>query len=77
MEVNELKRILLEHFPDADLNVNDLTGGGDHWRVRIRSNAFVGMSLVQQHQAVYRAFGDLMHGPIHALALDTDVKPSV
>jgi stress-induced morphogen len=29
------------------------------------------MSRVGQHQAVYRALGDLMKGPIHALALNT------
>jgi stress-induced morphogen len=34
------------------------------------------MSRVAQHQAVYRALGDLMKGPIHALALHTHTPSS-
>jgi stress-induced morphogen len=37
----------------------------------VRAPEFKGKSLVEQHQMVYRALGDLMRGPIHALALDT------
>lgn len=71
MSVDELTGRLKESFPDAKVVAQDLTGGGDHWRVEIVSEAFEGLSLVEQHQAVYKALGDWMHGPIHALSLDT------
>lgn len=51
--------------------VNDLTGTKDHWEAVIVSDAFAGKSRIQQHQMVYAALGELMSGPIHALALKT------
>jgi stress-induced morphogen len=37
----------------------------------IVSEAFSGKSRIQQHQMVYAALGELMAGPVHALALKT------
>lgn len=51
--------------------VRDLTGTQDHWEALIVSGAFSGKSRIQQHQMVYAALGELMAGPIHALALKT------
>jgi stress-induced morphogen len=59
-------------MPDAEVNVNDLTGGGDHFEVTVVSEAFAGRSLVQQHQLVYKAVQSAMSSEaIHALALKT------
>ena len=55
----------------SHIAVNDLTGTKDHWEAVIVSGAFSGKSRIQQHQMVYAALGDLMAGPIHALALKT------
>lgn len=51
--------------------VTDLTGTKDHWEAVIVSEAFSGKSRIQQHQMVYAALGELMAGPVHALALQT------
>jgi stress-induced morphogen len=51
--------------------VTDLTGTKDHWEAVIVSKAFSGKSRIQQHQMVYAALGELMAGPVHALALKT------
>ncbi len=51
--------------------VNDLTGTKDHWEAVIVSESFSGKNRIQQHQMVYAALGELMSGPIHALALKT------
>ena len=67
----EIKNRLQENFPDADIEVNDLTGGGDHWEVKISSPVFSGKSLVEQHQMVYRSLGSWMKKEIHALKLYT------
>jgi len=44
-------------------------GGGTHWRLAIVSPRFTGQSAVSRHRMVYQALGELMHNPIHALAI--------
>ncbi len=58
-------------FPGARVEVTDLTGTEDHLQALIVSPAFAGKTRVEQHQMVYEALGELMSGPIHALALTT------
>lgn len=59
-------------LPDAEVQVQDLTGGGDHLQVTVVSTAFEGKSLVQQHQIIYGAVNSAMASEaIHALALKT------
>lgn len=67
-------RALLEHaFPNAEeLDVVDRTGGGDHFHVTVRSAAFNGRTLVEQHRLVYSALADpLADGTIHELRITT------
>ena len=59
-------------MPDARVEVEDLTGGGDHLQVTVVSTAFDGLSRVKQHQLVYGALrSELASEAIHALALQT------
>lgn len=59
-------------LPDAQVRVQDLTGGGDHLEAVVVSAAFAGKSRVKQHQMVYSALReDLASEAIHALALKT------
>lgn len=71
IEPEQVRNMLVEAFPGADLEVVDLTGTKDHYQARIVSAAFEGRSMLEQHQLVYAALGAAMHGPIHALALKT------
>jgi len=71
MEPEKVRALLSEAFPDGEVVVEDMTGTKDHFDARIVSEAFVGKSRLEQHQLVYAALGDAMHGPIHALALKT------
>jgi stress-induced morphogen len=64
---------LLEAFPGARVDVSDLTGTHDHFQALVVASQFDGKSRIDQHKMVYAALGDLMHGPIHALALTTRV----
>ena len=48
-----------------------MTGTEDHLQALVVTPAFEGKSRVEQHQMVYAALGELMNGPIHALALTT------
>lgn len=71
MAPESVRRLLLAALPDADVELVDLTGTEDHYQARIVSQAFEGKTLIEQHQLVYRALGEAMLGPIHALALKT------
>ena len=67
----ELKTRIEEAIPGARAQVEDLTGGGDHFRAEIVSDRFGGLSRIDQHKLVYDVFGDEVGGPIHALSLKT------
>ena len=71
LTLEEVEKLIQEGIPDAVVTVNDMTGTGDHLEARVMSKSFAGKSLIQQHQMVYRALGDAMAGPIHALKLVT------
>jgi BolA protein len=43
--------------------------GGGHFRLRMISPDFPGLSRVQRHRLVYDCLGSLMPGQIHALAM--------
>ena len=67
----DLEAILREGFPDAQIQIEDLAGDGDHYKARIVSTAFAGLNRVKQHQLVYAALKGRMGGELHALALET------
>ena len=71
----QLEEALSAAFPGAEIEVTDLAGDGDHYRARIRAEAFRGLSRVRQHQLVYAALKGRMGGDLHALALETLVPP--
>ena len=73
MSVETLRGHLTDAFPDAEIVIDDLAGDGDHYRARIVSKAFAGLSRVKQHQLVYAALKGKMGGELHALALETQV----
>jgi acid stress-induced BolA-like protein IbaG/YrbA len=68
MQADELKKIIEDGIPSAEVAVQ---GDGDHFEATIVSEAFAGKSMVQQHQMVYAALGDLMQGAVHALSFRT------
>jgi stress-induced morphogen len=73
MSADEIRAHLLRAFPDAEIVIQDLAGDGDHYRAKVSSAAFAGLSRVKQHQLVYQALGGRMGGELHALALETTV----
>ncbi len=72
----ELKTRIEQALPGSTAAVDDLTGGGDHFRAEIVSDRFDGLSRIEQHQLVYSIFGDEVGGAIHALSLKTSTPGS-
>ena len=72
VEPELVEQRIREGVPEvSEVKIEDLTGTKDHYQAVVVSSAFATMSRVEQHQAVYRALGELMAGPVHALALKT------
>jgi len=71
MAASQLEADLRAAFPDAQIVVEDLAGDGDHYRAKITSASFAGVSRVRQHQLVYAALKGKVGGELHALALET------
>ena len=68
---DELKRRIEAALPGASAEVEDWTGGGDHFRASVVAPQFAGLGRIQQHRLVYDVFGDEVGGAIHALSLKT------
>ena len=68
---DELRTRIEEALPGAEVNVQDTTGGGDHFRAEIVSDRFEGLTRIQQHKLIYDVFGDEVGGAIHALSIKT------
>lgn len=68
----QVTALIKAELSDAEVQVQDMTGGGDHYQVIVISPEFEGKSLVKQHQMVYRAVqGEMASEAIHAFALKT------
>jgi stress-induced morphogen len=71
MRADDIERLIREALPDAQIEIKDLAGDGDHYAAEIVSASFAGKTKVQQHQMVYAALKGRMGGELHALALTT------
>jgi stress-induced morphogen len=67
----EIKQRIEASIPGAHAEVEDYTGGGDHFKATVTAAAFAGRSRIEQHRLVYEVFGAEIGGPIHALSLKT------
>jgi len=85
MTTDLIKRLLTDAFNPKLLEIIDSSAahaghtgarsGGGHYHVTIIADAFDGKSLVQRHQLVYKALGDIMKQQIHALGINA-LSPS-
>jgi BolA protein len=85
MTSETIKRLLNDAFKPQALEIIDHSAahaghagarnGGGHYHVTIIADAFTGLSLVQRHQLIYKALGDMMKQEIHALGINA-LSPS-
>ena len=71
MKAEDIETMIKAAFPDAQIEIKDLAGDGDHYAAKVISEAFRGKTRVQQHEMVYAALQGNMGGVLHALALTT------
>jgi stress-induced morphogen len=69
----DIKNRIEAALPGAEAEVEDWTGGGDHFRATVVAPQFTGLNRIQQHRLVYDVFGDEVGGAIHALSLKTQI----
>ncbi len=68
----QVEAMIKAGLPDAQVQVQDLTGTRDHYQVVVVSSQFEGKRLIQQHQLVYGALNQAMSSEaIHALTMKT------
>lgn len=84
-----IRRKLTEAFAPILLEIEDLSaqhighagyreGGETHFRVKIVSPTFKGLTKIEGHRAVYAVLADDMkEGGIHALVLDVSAEEAI
>ena len=71
LKMEEIKKLIKESIPDAEISIQDLAGDENHYSATIKSKVFKGKSKVEQHKIVYKALKGKMGNELHALALNT------
>ena len=71
LKIEEIKSLIKESMPDAEIVIKDLAGDENHYSATIKSKIFVGKSRIDQHKLVYKALKGKMGNELHALALNT------
>ena len=73
MAAADIEAMIVAQIPDAQVEITDLAGDGDHYAARVTAESFRGQSRLQQQRAVYAALGGNMGGVLHALQLTTAI----
>jgi len=71
LKIEEIKSLIKESMPDAEIIIEDLAGDENHYSATIKSKIFSGKSKIEQHKLVYKALKGKMGNELHALALNT------
>jgi len=71
LKLHEIKSLIIEAMPDAEISIQDLAGDENHYSATIKSKVFTGKSKIEQHKMVYKALKGKMGNELHALAINT------
>ena len=71
LKLEEIKSLIKEAIPDAQITIQDIAGDENHYSATIKSRVFSGKSKIEQHKLVYKALKGKMGNELHALALNT------
>lgn len=73
MAAADIEALIKAGIPDAEVNITDLAGDGDHYSAHVVAESFRSLSRIARQRAVYAALGGRMGGELHALQLTTAV----
>jgi stress-induced morphogen len=71
MAAEAIEALIRQGIPDAEVEIVDLAGDGDHYEARVVAESFRGQPRIRQHQRVYQSLGGRMGTELHALKLTT------
>ncbi len=59
-------------LPESQVVVKDMTGGGDHWEIKVVSSEFEGKKLLERHRIMHTIMSEPMaSGAVHAVKFKT------
>ena len=62
---------LREAMDVEHIEIHDLTGSRDHYKLILVSSSFDGLLPIKQHRLIYGVLKEEMKGPIHALTIES------
>ena len=71
LSTQDVRQLVEAGIPGARVEVTDLTGTSDHFRIHVVAGAFDGKSLIERHRMVHAALGAHLTREIHAVDLKT------
>ena len=74
LKLEEIKDLIKESIPDAEITIQDLAGDENHYSATIKSKIFNGKSKIEQHKIVYNSLKGKMGNELHALSISTKEK---
>ena len=74
LPIEEIKKLIKDEIPDADIEIKDLMGDSNHYSSVIRSKKFNNLSKIDQHKLVYKSLKGKMGNELHALSITTEAK---
>ena len=71
LKSEEIKNLIKEAIPDAEIIIQDLAGDENHYSATIKSKIFNGKNKIEQHKMVYKSLKGKMGNELHALSINT------
>ena len=71
LKLEEIRSLIKEAIPDAEIIIQDLAGDENHYSATIKSKIFNGKSKIEQHKIVYKSLKGKMGNELHALSINT------
>ena len=71
MDLKDIEKHIKEALPDANVEIQDLAGDGNHYSATVTSSQFKDKSKIEQHKMVYNSLKGKMGKELHALAIKT------
>ena len=69
MDLKDIEKHIKEALPDANVEIQDLAGDGNHYSATVTSSQFKNKSKIEQHKMVYNSLKGKMGNELHALAI--------